>query len=194
MHKKLTLAILFSLVTLASFGYSRYQRESCPKFYLGFSTGFDNPVGLIGVNFDIPVTGRFSLGTGMGLSLWGYKTFGEARLYFKDCNRGWALGAGATYSTGIQDVPSDMPTTIGTTEVLMDLKSATTAMLSGYRFFSLGSRHRMHLQLGWAQPINDKPWVVKSGHILTTAGNDAMKSLSPGGLILGFGFTFGIGG
>lgn len=193
MFKKLLVVVCLLLSTSAY--ASRYGRgESCPKFYIGISTGLDNPSGLLGVNFDVPVTGSFSLGTGVGLSSWGFKTYGEGRFYFKECNRGWALGAGITYNTGFDNFVSSMPTTIGTTDVTMNLEPVATAIVSGYHFFNLGrSGHRFHLQLGWSQRLTETPYEVTSNHTLDADGKTVMNILSPGGLIFGFGFTFGLG-
>ena len=193
MYKKL-LTVVFSFLAISAFAAPRYGQSSCPKFYIGLSTGIDNQSGFLGVNFDVPVTGHFSLGTGLGLGTWGFKTYGEGRFYFKECNRGWALGAGVTYATGLQDFVVEMPTTAGTNNVLMDLEPVVNATVSGYRFFSLGDRHRFHLQLGWSQRFNSNPYTIKSGDVLTSDGNTAMNILAPGGLVFAFGFTFGLGG
>lgn len=91
MIKKILLATL--VVVSCSFA-AKAQRHysgsnSCPKVYLGLSTGINNQTGLIGLNLDVPVTEYLSLGSGVGISSWGYKTYFEGRFYFKnDCNRG----------------------------------------------------------------------------------------------------------
>lgn len=193
--KLITLVIAISAsVTIAS-ARNAYSSGSCPKFYLGISSGINNHSGIIGLNFDVPVTTQFSLGTGVGLSSWGYKAYGEGRFYFKECNRGWALGAAFTYNTGLQNIAVEMPTTIGTTEVVMDWEPSPNVAVSAYHFFNLGrGGHRFYLQLGWSQSIVSTPYVVTSGHTLTSDGVTAMNLLSPGGLIFGFGFSFGLGG
>src|SRR5690606_12762589 len=63
----------------------------CPRVYIGFSTGINNPVGLIGPQVDLAIAPSVSISSGFGLSSWGYKTYLEGRYYFKPCNRGWAL-------------------------------------------------------------------------------------------------------
>lgn len=192
--KKL-LTLVFALSTIASFAAPGYNSRSCPKFYLGISSGLNNHSGFFGINFDVPVTTQFSLGTGVGLSSWGYKAYGEGRFYFKECNRGWALGAAFTYNTGIQDIAVEMPTTIGNTEVVMDWEPSPNIAVSAYHFFNLGrGGHRFYLQLGWSQSMVSSPYVVTSGHTLTSDGTTVMNLLSPGGILFGFGFSFGLGG
>lgn len=194
--KKIIAALAISFVAYsasAKLDYRNY-RQSCPKFYVGLSTGLDNHSGLIGPNFDIPVTGRFSLGAGVGLSTWGYKSYGEARFYFKDCNRGWAIGVGGTYSTGLQNFSTLLPTTVGDQDVLLDLEPVANVAVSGYRFFSMGPRHRFYLQLGYSHRFQSTPYTVKSPHVLTSDGKTVMNILAPGGVIFAFGFSFGLGG
>lgn len=196
MFKKLLLcAILIS--TVSTVHAQRYRGgNSCNKFYIGVSSGINNSVGLVGVNFDVPIVDHFSLGTGVGLSSWGYKSFVEGRYYFGECHRGWALGVGATYNTGINDIATTLPTVYqGETDVLMDWEPVPAAFFSAYHFFNLGrAGHRFHLQLGWSQRFDDEPYTVKSNHILSSDAKTVMGLLAPGGIIFGFGFTFGIGG
>lgn len=191
MHKSLIISAALLLCTLVT--NAQYRNSDCPKLYLGFSAGINNAPGFIGLNIDVPVTQQFSLGTGGGLSTWGYKAYGEGRFYFNECNRGWALGTGLTYSTGAQNLSLPMPTTIGETDVTLDLEPTMNIMFSGYRFFNLGrSGHRFHLQLGYSYALDDAPYTVKSNHVITSDGKAALDLLSPSGIIIGFGFTFGI--
>jgi hypothetical protein len=69
-------------------------------------------------------------------------------------------------------------------------------MFSGYHFFNLGrsGRNRFHLQAGYSIPITSPDFTVKSNDILTKNGHDVVIAIAPGGLILGLGFSFGIGG
>lgn len=194
MMKKL-LTLVFTISALTSLAAPGYNSNSCPKFYLGISSGINNHSGVIGINFDVPVTTQFSLGTGVGISSWGYKAYGEGRFYFKECNRGWALGAAFTYNTGLQNFVLEMPTTIGDVDVDMDLEPSPNVAVSAYHFFNLGrGGHRFYLQLGWSQSIVSDPYTITSGHTLTSDGVTVMNLLSPGGLIFGFGFSFGLGG
>lgn len=195
MLKKVKLLFFLSLIVTSSvFAGPGYRSQSCPKVYIGPSIGFNNTVGLVGVNFDVPVTGRFSLGTGAGLSSWGLKSFFEGRLYFKDCNRGWAIGTGVTYNTGLQDFVTPLPTTFGDQDVMMDLEPLPSVFLSAYHFFNLGRRNRFYLQLGYSQRLVDKPYTITSGHILDADGEAVMDIVTPGGVMFALGFSFGIGG
>lgn len=193
--KLITLVIAVSASLTIASAQKGYNSSSCPKFYLGLSSGINNHSGIIGINFDVPVTTQFSLGTGAGISSWGFKAYGEGRFYFKECNRGWALGAAFTYNTGLEGFVAEMPTTIGSVDVGMDLEPSPNIAVSAYHFFNLGrGGHRFYLQLGWSQSLVSDPYTITSGHTLTSDGVTAMNLLSPGGLIFGFGFSFGLGG
>jgi hypothetical protein len=186
-----TLALIISTVSFAQRNYKTEQ--SCPKLYIGLSTGLENQSGLIGFNMDAPITGKFSLGAGAGLSSWGYKAYGEGRFYFGECNKGWALGAGVTYNTGLKNFTSTMPTTMGDRDVLMNLNPATNVFLAGYRFWNMGRRgHRIYLEVGYSYRLQEDNYAILSYHTLTSDGKQVMKILQPGGLIVAFGFSFGV--
>lgn len=199
---KSLLSVLLCFTVFTSSAQQRYRDRSanmsCPKFYVGISTGLENQSGLIGPNFDVPITNWFSFGFGAGRSSWGYKGYSETRFYFGDCNRQFALGMGATYNTGISNFVTPMPTVEeGTADVRFELKPSLNAFLSAYYFFSIGQSksHRFYLQSGYSHPLFDDVYTVKSKNItLTREGETAMQILRPGGVIFALGFSFGFGG
>lgn len=198
MSKKILLVIvvLCAAITVNAQRRTVTVNNNCPKVYIGLSTGINNQTGLLGVNFDFPATEYLSIGTGVGLSSWGYKTYLEGRFYFKsDCNRGWAIGTGATYNTGLEDFTTPMSTTVGEQDVTLDLNPTANVFVAGYRFFNLGKRgHRFYLQLGYSVNLSNNDYTILSNHTLDDVGRTTMRLLTPGGIILGLGFSFGIGG
>jgi hypothetical protein len=178
-------------------GRERISDGACPRLYYGFSTGMNNAVGIFGPQFDVAIDETFSLGTGFGISSWGYKLFGEGRFYFGECNRGWALGAGVTYNTGIRDIVlKDQETMGGRQDIAVELHPQTNVMLSAYRFFNLGrrGRNRWHLQAGASIPTSKKKFTQLDGPPLSGIPTEQLRTNSPGGLVLGIGFSFGAGG
>ncbi len=206
------ISILFLLIVSAA-NASAQQRENvskspetrtdkslsnapCSNGYLGISTGINNNNGLLGVNLDVPVAKQFSISAGAGLSSWGGKLYAEGRFYFKDnCHRGWAIGLGVTHNTGVDNVPVTIsePNRAGYTEVF-NLKNKTNVPLSAYYFFSLGKRHvnRFHLQFGYSISVTDTEYSIQSGAAVSRDTDNAIKLISPGGIILGLGFSFGV--
>ncbi len=169
---------------------------ACPRAYIGFSTGINNPVGVLGPQIDIAILPSVSVGAGVGASTWGTKTFLEGRYYFAPCNRGWAVAAGFTYNTGLKETEfQDVETVAGKTTVRIEGKSQSNFMFSGYHFFNLGRQHRnrFHLQLGYSVPLTEKEFTQTYGPALTKDSKDVFFTLAPGGLILGAGFSFGLG-
>lgn len=189
---------IFAQVSPVGPGNGRGHRErsvdgACPILYFGFSTGINNSLGLFGPQVDVAFTESFSAATGFGLSSWGYKFFGEGRFYFDDCNRGWALGAGLTYNTGIEDLLlKDQETRGGRANIPVRLHPQTNIMLSGYRFFNLGKRYnRFYIQVGASIPTSRKKFTQLDGPTLTGSPTESLKSASPGGLIVALGILFG---
>jgi len=168
----------------------------CPIAYLGVSTGINNNVGILGPQIDVAFSPSFSIGTGLGLSTWGTKIYAEGRLYFSPCHQGWAIGAGITHNTGGHDLPlKDQETVAGKADIQVNLDPISNFILSGYYFFPMGrtSRNRLHLQAGFSIPLNQRNFVQTAGPEITQKTNDAINALAPGGLVLGIGFSFGMG-
>ncbi|HEY1032038.1 MAG TPA: hypothetical protein VGD89_09705 [Flavipsychrobacter sp.] len=191
--KALLFAITIAISTPIIAQEKTSKSGSCPKLYIGVSTGLENPAGLLGFNIDVPVTQQFSLGAGGGISSWGYKAYGEGRFYFDKCNRGWALGTGVTYNTGLSNFSTSLPTTVGDQTVRLDLEPKVNVFVAGYRFWNLGRNgHRIWLQVGYSLRLDEDNYTILSGHTLTADGDQVMTILAPGGLMVGVGFSFGV--
>lgn len=192
--RKTSLTLIALVISLVSFAQKSYRSEaSCPKLYMGISSGIENPVGLIGFNIDVPVVQSFSLGTGFGRSSWGWKTFADARFYFGKCNSGWALGTGVTYNTGIKDFVTQLPTTYGDRNVTLDFKPKVNAFFAAYKFWHVGHKgNRIYINIGYSFRLDDDNYTVKSLHTLTDDGKQVLQVLAPGGLMIGFGFNFAV--
>lgn len=197
MVRKMLLSTALVATTTLSFAQQTTvpdRSSSCPKFYLGTSTGLENPSGLLGINIDVPLSSSVSIAGGAGLSNWGMKVNGEVRYYFSPCNRGWAIAGGVTHNTGLQNFTTKLPTATGDHDVTVNLNALTNAYLSGYKFFNVGQRgHRFHLQFGYSVRLSEDIYSVESGDVLTSEGTQVMKTLAPGGLMAAIGFTFAIG-
>ncbi len=174
--------------------YKHNNSARCPVFYLTISTGINNNTGLLSVSFEKPIAKSFSLEGGLGISSWGYKFYGGGKYYFRSCQRGWAVGTGVTYNTGIRNYQSNAATIYGTTEtVVLNLNPQANALLAVYRFWNLGKRsNRVYFELGWSQPfLGGSRFDQIYGDPMSKDASDLMNRLSPGGLIVGVGFSFG---
>lgn len=170
------------------------SRSACPPVYLGTSTGINNQSGLLGFNIEVPIVEQFSIGTGVGISSWGTKVYGEGRYYLGHCQRGWAFGAGISHSTGLTSYTPTVKTVYGSKDqVTVDLDAKTNFFLAAYRFWTLGKRqNRFYITFGYSVPLTKTGIHQVAGPQMTTDSYNTLKAISPGGLIAAAGFSFGI--
>jgi hypothetical protein len=168
---------------------------SCSNLYIDLSTGLNNNAGLLGVGVDGHVSDAFSINGGVGLlTTWGYKLYLGGKYYFNSCHKGWAIGGGFTYSTGIKDFEPTLETAYGTQEqVRLDLLAQTNFFAAAYKYWNLGRRNRLYLELGYSAPLSTDKFTQTGGSPISKHSSDLMRLISPGGLIVGLGFSFGTG-
>ncbi len=174
------------------------KRARCSKAYFDLSTGINNNGGLLGLGADVHVLNDFSINGGVGvMSTWGYKLYLGGKCYLKPCHMGWALGGGATYSTGIASYVARMTTVspqgVGQEEfVELRLLPQTNVFASAYKYWRLGrNKNRIYLQLGISVPVTQEKFRQVSGNQITSETAAVMRFLAPHGLIVGLGFCFG---
>ncbi|MFI5196790.1 MAG: hypothetical protein ACHQD8_06850 [Chitinophagales bacterium] len=167
---------------------------SCRKAYIGFSTGINNPGGFIGVDIDVPIAKNVSIGAGFGSSTWGNKIYLDGRYYLKPCHRGFALGAGITHNTGNTTYTTRLRTIYGNKEVVtLKLDPQTNAFIGVYYFWTLGKRYnRLYAAAGYSVPFATYHYTEITGAPLSNRGERMVEILSPGGFMLGAGFSFGM--
>lgn len=158
--------------------------------------GINNPHGLLGINFEMPISQQFTFSPGIGISSWGTKFGGMVKYYTKPCCMGWAYGIGVTYSKGIesnemQNVEVLTPTGTLKTTIKLRMLSQTNISLNAYKYFRIKTNSRFFAHAGLSFAMNQDKFNVISGHKLSETSNMAIKMLSPGGLSLGIGFQFG---
>ena len=199
--KRIVLVIVIVLLAASPKGYGKEHNKSvdtgnaCPVFFLGLSAGINNLPGVIGINAALPINQKVSLGAGVGLSYWGPKAYGEVTYFFNPCHKGWAVGAGATRSSGMRDVRRTLHTVTGKEDVTLNLYPKTNVFFAGYKYWSVGQRgNKIFLMFGWSVGVTDTKYKVISGQVLTQDQKDRINAISPGGVILGGGFLFGFHG
>ena len=176
-------------------GYKNKRHKSCPVFYITTGTGINNNTGLLGVNFDKPVAKSVSVAGGLGISSWGYKFFVGGSYYLKPCHRGWAFGGGLTYNTGIHDYQqNNVETVYGTKEtVQLELHPQANVFVAAYHYWSIGKRsNRLFAEIGWSQRVTTGYKFTQTyGSPISKTSADVYNLISPGGPIIGAGFSFG---
>lgn len=205
--KKLLLVCAVTLLSLAGFSQGKIQQlksdtkpKSCPGVYLGINGGINNHNGLIGISVEKTLGPRFSIGTGIGSSSWGYKVFAEGRFYFGDnCHRKTALGIGATRNLSTNNFEINMQTNYGAQDVVLDLHPATNAFVSLYHFWTIGRRqNKFYTQVGYSIKIEPGTYTLDSkttstfpAIALTAESDNVLHAIMPGGVVLGVGWYFG---
>lgn len=163
-----------------------------PVIYINTGTGINNPTGIIGFSFDLPVAKYVSIESGIGASTWGDKIYLGGKYYLKSNHRGLAFAGGLTRNTGITNLKRDMETTYGVLPVTLQLYSKTNLLLAAYRYYNLGHKHnRFYVGVGWSQYLAGKGWSQTAGHTLTDDSKNRINSMSPGGPVIVAGFSFG---
>jgi hypothetical protein len=168
--------------------------EYTPGGYLGLSSGINNFNGILGINGEIRVIRNFTITGGAGIGSWGYKFAGAVR-YYIHYPKGFYFGAGYSSATGLLEFETELETTEpgGLQMVELNLYRANNLNLTASYQWRLGKRFRLGLDFGYSIPLQDKAWeLVSEEVVLTDASEKVMDILTPGGLIIGFGFSIGI--
>lgn len=165
-----------------------------PVVYLGASTGINNENGAMGFNVDFPLAKKVSFSAGFGASTWGTKVFSEARYYInKTGYKGWAIGGGASYSTGNNHMNVRLETVASKKgRVTLDVHPIPNVFFAFYKFWNIGRRYnRLFVDFGWSVPLESVTYKQVGGYPITQKSRDFLTFLSPGGLIIGTGISFG---
>ena len=170
------------------------RAANCPFAYINLGTGLNNNNGLIGVGVNLAVAQQASIDMGLGIGSWGYKFYAGAKYYLNPCQVGWAFGGGVTYATGLSDFHQNMETIYGVTEpVVVDLHAKTNFFIAAYKYWSIGKRYnRIYLELGWSLAVTPTQIRQTEGDRISDNSVKTLNAISPGGLIVGAGLSFGM--
>jgi hypothetical protein len=168
--------------------------NSCKKFNFGVTSGI-NYTGLAAIQIEYIDQSKLGVDFNLGLGGWGYRMGANVKYYFNECGLGWALCGGISRSTGLDDFEIEMeveqPQSPATTEmVTMNLFPVNTLNLFAARYWSLGARARFHLAFGISAKLTNTAYKVTSDHQLTALSKRVMNITTPGGGLLGIGFSF----
>ncbi|HEY4785106.1 MAG TPA: hypothetical protein VIH57_03615 [Bacteroidales bacterium] len=168
------------------------KSDSLPSFYLGLGTGINSYTGLLGISGNLRVYHKLFIQGGLGVGSWGSKMTIGLR-YDMSYQKGWSYGIGFSSCSGLTDFKTNMELTSGIKkEVTMDLLRAYTLNLKATRNWKLGKNNTFYLEFGYAIPLQSSPWRIKDGSELSSTSIAVMNTISPGGLLIGLGFTFGL--
>lgn len=166
-----------------------------PQAFIGFSSGIDNIVGILGTQLDIVLFRKLTLGGGVGLSSWGYKYAVDLQFFPKGLYK-FFVKTGYSKNSGIENFQTDLELETGETEsVIMDLKPVGNIFLSGGYAFKVGKRNRFYIETGYAFPLvtDDYYELYDDSQHLSENSKNVMQILRPGGLVIAVGMNFAIG-
>lgn len=180
--------------------YYAAPQKTESTLFLGFGTGINNYLGMIGPSLEYRIAPKITVFGGAGLGTWGSKVSAGIR-YYGNFPGNWAIGLGVSHSSGLERVEISLPEQYlvghtGNEEILVPfkLKSANTLNLSANRYWIIGKarKNRFNIEFGYAVPFAENQYEVKNGYELNRNGIYFMNIMQPGGLNLGLGFSFAL--
>jgi hypothetical protein len=197
--KKLILLCLASLVISAAYTQTQLNpflknEVTSPKVFLGFSTGIDNMIGILGPQVEFVVVDKLIVGGGIGLSSWGTKWAVNLQFY----PNGWHkfyLKTGYSKNSGLDEFETELELSSGNTEmVMMDLKPIGNLFFTAGYAWKMGKRNKFYLEGGYALPlVTEDYYVLYDENVqLSETSKQALQMLRPGGLVIALGFNFAI--
>lgn len=198
--KKYLLLILASLTILTA--HSQQELNPFlkpdvvpPKIFIGFSTGINNMIGILGPQIEIYVADKLFLGGGIGLSTWGTKFAVNLQYYPKGWNKFYIKG-GYSRNSGLENFQPEMELVSGETEfVAMDLKPVGNLLFTAGYAWKIGKRSKFYIEGGYALPVaaDDYYELYDDSVQLSETSEKVLRIMRPGGLIIALGLNFGIG-
>lgn len=196
-------AITFQVIAQEIKDVKEEKKEeiSTSKFYIGLASGINNPVGMFGLNIDVPIVDKMAIRAGAGLSTWGYRTNIGIR-YEDRLHKGWGFGWSLSHSGGVKDFKMEMDVrrvsskgvvTNKKEEVLVDFKAVNTVNVVFSYNWIFKKNNRFHLDFGYALRVTPEYFKIQNDSItLSDESKNALKVMAPGGVILGLGVVFGL--
>lgn len=166
-----------------------------PAIYITTSTGINNNTGIVGFNFELPISARVTIDGGPGTGSWNHKVYVGAKYYLKAAQRGFAFGTGLTYATGTRGHSYWATTVYGDSRYIKFNKNPQTNLFfAAYKYWSLGKQYnRFYAQLGWSVPLSGGDKVTQmSGPPTTQGSKNRIGNSAPGRPILAVGISFGL--
>ena len=174
--------------------YSDPHKMNSPRTYIGFSTGINNMVGILGITLDQEVNKNFTMGVGIGLSTWGYKWELNVQYYPK----GWPglyIKGGYSRNTGLVGFETEMELDNGSNQyVMMDLEPVGNIFFTAGHAWKLGKKNKFYLEGGYALPLvtDDYYSLCDNSVNLSSTSEQVMRILRPGGLVVAIGFNISL--
>ena len=191
--KKISLLLLgFCLLLNLHAQTQDLKAPDSTKVFIGVSTGFNNFVGMLGVNIAVRANNQLFIRGGLGSGGWGSK-FSIGIKYDKKPNSPWAYCLGLSSMPGMNGLKQSLTVKSGTKkDVSINYKSATTLNLSMLYTKKISGKFYFNTEIGYALPLKAGTWEIPNGEELSSDSEKTLDLTRPGGMILGVGFSFGL--
>ncbi len=163
------------------------QQKEVRNVWLGVSAGINNPSAMLGLSMDVAFNKNVALFIGAGVGSWGTK-FSFGAKYYKEFPFSGSFNL--SYSTVSGGELKDYNFENKNYNITLD--HINTLNVSYQPHFRLGSRAIFALEVGYSFAFKDPKKSFTSNIAMPENLSNAFKLMSPGGLILGVGFTFGL--
>ena len=169
------------------------KTDKLPDLSIGIGTGINNYTGLIGFSVKLKIVDKFSLFGGAGIGGWGFKSSIGLK-YSLRSDGGLSYGVSYSHCSGIADLKTNEENSNGFKQDLTIncLPVSNIDIIIDYSW-KLGKRNSFYFNFGYSIPTQGDRWEVKEGIKLSDSAIEVYRMLQPGGIIVGCGFTFGIG-
>lgn len=188
------IALLLSISVFAQARDSYEQSEAYKSIlYINLSTGLDNYTGILGVGLTVPVYNDFALRAGAGVGAWGPKySFG---IKYQDLSKkGVGFGIGYSHCPGVDGVQLDAEDENGENQTFdIDYFQVGSINFTINKNWLFRNGNIFYLESGYAFKTGGKNFYRNnSDDVLSEDYEVVFDILRPGGIILAFGFQFGI--
>lgn len=168
-----------------------------PTIYIGGGVGVNMPGGMIGVMFEVPVNHKISFSAAAGSGSWGTKLTGTILVNTRPTALGSSLGMGFSYASGLQNFDLEMSVKPNTTKmVTLNLHQAYAVNLNYNYAWKIGRKCKLTLHTGYSVGLSSNNFeLVTEDDVkeeLTDQSKLILNMMSPGGLIIGTSFMFGL--
>jgi hypothetical protein len=194
----LSLFLVFTTITLSSSVFAQAPGNGAyasPRIYIGIGTGINAAAGMLGIYIETPITQKVSFSGAAGIGSWGTKLTGTLLINTQPSGLKSTVGFGFSHASGLLDLETELefePQESKLTKI--DLYAGQAINLVYNYSWKLGRKSKITLHTGYSINISPNNYKLKedSEKELTSNSKNLLKALSPGGLILGCIFNFGL--
>jgi hypothetical protein len=163
-----------------------------PKLYIGISSGVNNFNGLAGGSLELNISNRVSFAGGLGIGPWGAKATGGLRLY-KNYPAGIYLSSSYSCNRGFKNLHFEFYDYDGNyQDFTLDQKPVQLINLAlGYQYGLFDNQIRVHAEIGYAISLTSHYYSITGKTPITSDTKQRIDFYIPGGIILGFGGSYG---